>query len=183
MAWHVFVFAFLFLTTTVAAQSTKTTSSKIKPTAVQVASVEVFQVIELPLSIRDVELLKTKNGYQLRGVLSNNTETQMIGLKYSLVQLDVNEKRVVSNRIEGFKLAAYSSSEVTLESPFQLQWREGARFILMLEQAFTTHDIWEVLKASEALDAYISADFSVVPRVIHAPNHTDSPLPGLRLIH
>lgn len=148
----------------------------------KIVAVEVFQVIDLPLSIRDVRLVETNKGYVLRAVLSNSTDEQMVGLRYSLVEADVPKPRLITNRIEGFTLTAYSSREMTFQTPIRFRAKDGARLLLMLEQAVTPLDIWEVVKAKEALDAYIAADYSIIPRVIHASNQTDAPLPGRRIV-
>ncbi len=183
MVWRLgVVITLLTLSTLVPSAQTIPPKSKL-PVQFKIAAVEVFEIIELPLSIRNVRLLKTDRGYLLQGVLSNSTDEEMTGLRYSLVETDSLKSRLMTNRIEGFKLAAYSSREFTFQTPLKLRWKEGMRLVLMLEQVVSSHDIWEVVKAKEALDAYIAADYSVIPKVIHASNQTDAPiLPGRLII-
>jgi hypothetical protein len=53
--------------------------------------------------------------------------------------------------------------------------KDNVRFILMVEQVVGINSIWEVVKAKDALDAYLTGDYSKVPAVLRVPNHVDSP--------
>lgn len=46
--------------------------------------IELFQVIDLPLTITETALVKTKDGYLLQCLISNNSEFRTVGLRYSL---------------------------------------------------------------------------------------------------
>ena len=75
--------------------------------AVRPTPVEVFQVLDLPVSVTQAALVKTKNGYQLKCQLTNNSEFEQLGLRYSLAITDsMNVVNSVVTRNEGFKLAA-----------------------------------------------------------------------------
>src|SRR5215510_4697661 len=58
------------------------------PTQSEDLPVEVFQVLELPLSVHEATLTKTDKGFLLKLDLGNNTELKMIGLRYSLVTIN-----------------------------------------------------------------------------------------------
>ena len=167
---------FLFSLTFVLAQVTTATQTK-HPTQPRVAAIEVFQVVGLPLSIQNAVLVRSDKGYVLKGFLSNGSDLDMVGLRYSLVDVDSsNVAHPIANRVEGLRLAPYATSSVTFQTPIRLKLKDGARLVLMLEQAIGTIDIWEVMKAKEALEAYIAADFSIIPQVMRVANQIDSPL-------
>ena len=147
-------------------------------------NVEVFQVIELPITITDTVLVKTKKErYLLKCVLSNNSESRVVGLRYSLIVVDsMNVEKAVITRNEGFKLAPYKAESLTFTTPIQLQMKDDERLVLMLEQVISTNYIWEVKKPKEALTAYIAGDYAVVPRVVRLTNQVDIP-PRRRVIY
>ncbi len=138
--------------------------------------VEIFQVLELPVSVHEASLVKTEKGYLLRVALSNSTESKMMGLRYSLSLIDTNNTALpVANRIEGYSLAPYAMKSFTFKTPIAFKPRGGDRLVLMLEQTISRESIWDVLKAKEALAAYAKGDFSVVPTVLRVANAVDSP--------
>ena len=147
-------------------------------------NVEVFQVIELPITITDTALVKTKKErYLLKCVLSNNSESQVVGLRYSLIVVDsMNVEKAVVTRNEGLKLAPYTAESLTFTTPIQLRMKDDERLVLMLEQVISTDYIWEVKKPKEALTAYIAGDYAVVPGVVRLTNQVDAP-PRKRVIY
>src|SRR4051794_38302181 len=65
-------------------------------------TVEVFQVLDLPLSVHEASLVKTDRAFFLRLSLGNSTELRIVGLRYSLVTIDSkNQLQFVANRVEG----------------------------------------------------------------------------------
>lgn len=144
---------------------------------------EAFTVPELPLSVQQAVLVKTEKGVALRCQLSNGSDDEMIGLRYALVvEQPFESSRLVFNRSEGFKLKAYETRVVTFQTPLRLTLKRGQRIVLMLDQAVGQHWIWEVVKARDALTAYLSGDYSVVPSVLRVANQIDAPLPS-RIIY
>ena len=141
-------------------------------------AVEVFQVFELPITITDTALVKTKRErYLLKCALSNNSEVRVVGLRYSLIVVDsMNVAKAVVTKNEGLKLAPYKAESLTLTTPIQLQMKDDERLVLMLEQVISTDYIWEVMKPKEALTAYLAGDYAVVPRVVRLTNQVDAPL-------
>ena len=141
--------------------------------------IEVFQVLELPVTITDTALVKTKGGYLLRCQMSNDSEFRTLGLRYSLAVVDsVNGTKAVISRNEGLKLAQNQTKLLTFKTPIKLKLTGGERLVLMLEQVVSTDYVWEVMKSKEALAAYIAGDFSVVPRVLRVSNQVDAPIPN-----
>lgn len=144
-------------------------------------TVDVFQVLDLPLNVHQASLIKTERGQFLRLSLGNSSDLKIIGLRYSIVSIDVrNEVQVRVNRSEGFSIPAYGTKTLTFKTPLRLKQRDGERFILMIEQVISRESIWEVVKAKDALEAYALGDFSVTPTVLRVPNQVDAP-PGGRI--
>ncbi|HEU5460442.1 MAG TPA: hypothetical protein VFU83_08095 [Pyrinomonadaceae bacterium] len=147
---------------------------------IQDVSVEVFQVFELPLNVHEALLIKSdKSGYSLKLSLANSSDQKIIGLRYSLVSIDAENKvRFRVNRTEGFSIAPYKTKSLTFKTPIRFK-SNGERLVLMLEQVISRESIWEVVKAKEAFDAYAKGDYSVMPVVLKVPNQVDAPvIPG-----
>lgn len=138
--------------------------------------VDVFQVLDLPLSVHQASLIKSDKGLLLQVSLGNTSEVKIIGLRYSLVSIDARDQvqpRV--NRTEGFSVPAYSPKTLTFKTPIKLKPKDGERFLLMIEQVISRESIWEVVKAKDALEAYARGDYSVVPTVLRVANAVDAP--------
>ena len=145
-------------------------------------AVEVFQVLDLPLSVHEAALIKTDKAYFVRLSLGNNTEFKMVGLRYSLVTIDSkNQLQFIANRVEGFSLPAYATKSVTFKTPLKFKAKNGERLALMVEQVVSRETIWEVVKAKDAFEAYARGDYSVVPVVLRVANQVDSPPGGARI--
>ena len=145
-------------------------------------AVEVFQVLDLPLTVHEASLTKTDKGLFLKLALGNSLELKMIGLRYSLVAINSkNELRLIANRVEGFSLPAYATKTVTFKTPLKFKVKDGERLAVMVEQVVSRETIWEVVKAKDAFEAYARGDYSVVPVVLRVANQVDSP-PGRMLM-
>ena len=142
---------------------------------------EVFQVLELPLTITNPSLVKMKGGYFLKCSLSNASEFRQLGFRYSLAVIDATGTSRVISRNEGFSLAPYQTKTVTFRAPLRLTLKGDERLVLMPEQVISTDYVWEVMQAKEALASYIDGDFSNTPRVLRVLNQVDAPTP-LRII-
>src|SRR5690349_22578615 len=55
-------------------------------------AVEVFQVLDLPLSVNEAALTKTDKGFLLKLALGNSTELKIVGLRYSLVWINAKDE-------------------------------------------------------------------------------------------
>jgi hypothetical protein len=141
-------------------------------------AVEVFQVLDLPLNITHVTLSHAEKGNFLKCTLANNSERQILGLRYILLLVDQNNRiRTTITSTEGLKLPGYDSKTFTLSTPIKLKLKSGDHLELMLEQVVGEESIWEVVKARDALEAYVSGDYSVMPQVLRVSNQVDVPLP------
>ena len=142
-------------------------------------SVEVFQVLDLPLSIHEASLVKSyKNLFVLKLAVGNSSDLKLIGLRYSLITIDSkNQLQPLVNRTEGFSLAPYDTKTLTFKAPINFKPKDGERLVLMVEQLVSRESIWEVVKAKDALEAYAKGDFSVMPVVMRVSNSVDAP-PG-----
>ena len=152
-------------------------SAAAAPEPVQTANLplEIFQVLDLPVSVHEALLVKTEKGYLLKVALSNSTESKMMGMRYSLSRIDADGNAVpVANRTEGLSLAPYALKTFTFKTPIRFK-SKGDRLVLMVEQNISQESIWDVLKAKEALAAYAKGDYSVVPTVLRVANSVDAP--------
>lgn len=146
------------------------------PNPPQDLSIEVFQVLELPLNVHQASLVKTERGYFLKLSLANSSELKMLGLRYSLVTIDSDSKmRFRVNRTEGFSVLPYATKSLTFKTPIKFK-SNGERLVLMVEQVISRESIWEVVKAKDALDAYARGDYSVTPVVLRVANAVDAPM-------
>jgi len=138
-------------------------------------AVEVFQVLDLPLTVHEASLVKSDKGLFLKLALGNSTELKLIGLRYSLATINSqNELHVIANLVEGFSIPAYATKTVTFKTPLKFKSKGGDRLALMVEQVVSHESIWEVVKAKAAFEAYAQGDFSVVPTVLRVANQVDS---------
>jgi len=144
-------------------------------------SIEVFQVLDLPLSIHQASLTKSERGHFLQLSLSNSSDLKILGLRYSLASIDArNQLQIRVNRTEGFSLPAYDMKTLTFKTPIKLKQKDGERLLLMIEQVISRESIWEVVKAKDTIEAYARGNFSVVPTVLRVANQVDAPpmVPG-----
>jgi hypothetical protein len=142
----------------------------------QVVPVEVFQVYELPVSIGRVELVSSGRAFDLRCAMTNNSNEKLLGLRYSLVAIDSDHiKHTLANRSEAFALAPYETKQRTIRTRLNIKLKAEYRLVLMVEQIVGTYSIWEVIKPKDAFEAYLSGDYSVVPRVLKVANQVDAP--------
>jgi len=148
----------------------------------EVLPVEIFQVLDLPLSVHEASLTKTERGYFLKLSLANSSESKMMGLRYSLATIDSKNQLRIVNRSEGLSLPGYEMKTVTFKSPIKLKQKGGERLLLMIEQVISRESIWEVVKAKDALEAYARGDYSVMPTVLRVANQVDAP-PGEPVIY
>ena len=140
--------------------------------------IEVFQVLDLPLTVHEAALVKSDKGYLLKLAVANGAELKMIGLRYSLITINSDSKpQIRVNRTEGFSLAAYKTKSLTFNTPIKLKPKDGERLVLMLEQVVSRESIWEVVKAKDAFEAYAHGDYSVTPAVLRVANQVDAPSP------
>ena len=138
-------------------------------------AVEVFQIVDLPLTVHEAALTKTDKGVFLKLALGNSLDLKLIGLRYSLVTINSkNELHFIANRVEGFSLPAYESKTVTFKTPLRFKAKDGERLAVMVEQVVSPESIWEVVKAKDAFEAYARGDYSVVPVVLRVANQVDT---------
>ena len=146
-------------------------------------AVEVVQVPELPVSVREVILTKTRNGYLLKCLLANNSADQIVRLDYLLLVIDSNNaERHIVNGTEDFKLKGYGTKPLISQTSLRLEVGDGYRLFLMPNRVFTRESVWEVLRANKVLDAHVSGDYSVTAEVVNTLNLYDTP-PQSRIIY
>ena len=139
-------------------------------------SIEVFQVLDLPLTVHEASFVKSERGFFVRLAVGNSSEVKLTGLRYSLVTIDSkNQMQLRVNRSEGFAVPAYASKTLTFKTPIRIKPKDDERFILMVEQVISPEWIWEVVKAKDALEAYAQGDYSVMPAVMRMLNQVDAP--------
>jgi hypothetical protein len=139
-------------------------------------SIEVFQVLDLPLTVHEASLVKSERAYVVKLAAGNSSEEKLVGLRYSLVTIDSkNQMQLLVNRNEGCLVPAYASRTLIFKTPIRLKLKGGERLVLMVEQVMSPEWIWDVLKAKDALEAYTRGDYSVMPGVMKMLNQVDAP--------
>ena len=142
-------------------------------------SVEVFQVPDLPLNVHEAVLLPKGFNYVLRCRVANDASSEIVGFRFTLTWIDaMGGLHLGINRTEALKLDAYETQTLTFASPIKYSGRQGDRFVLMVEQVLSAEDIWEVIKAKDALEAYAKGDYSSQPKVMRVTNQVDAPSPS-----
>jgi hypothetical protein len=146
-------------------------------TKVRSLPVEIVQVLGLPLNVHEAVLTGKGFEYVVRLRVSNESTSQLLGLRYSLRPIDPDRGALRGvNPIEGFELAAHESKTITFKTPIRLSAKRGFRFVLMLEQVISPESIWEVVEPKEAFDSYLNGDYSFQPIVMRVANQVDAPL-------
>ena len=139
---------------------------------------EVFQVFDLPLTVTNPTLVKTKQAYLLKCVLANSSEFRQLGFRYSLAIVDErNGTTGVISRNEGFTLVAYETKSVAFKTPLHLKLNGDERLVLMVEQVISSDYVWDVVQPKEALASYLNGDYSTTPRVLRMLNEVDPRVP------
>jgi hypothetical protein len=142
-------------------------------------SIEVFQILGLPLNVHEAVLVVKDSGYVLRCRIANESSGEIVGLRYVLASIDaVSGIQLITNRTEGIKLPAYGTKELTFASPIKYKAKDGSRVVLMLEQVLSAEAIWEVIKGKDTLEAYVKGDYSIQPNVMRVTNQVDAPSPA-----
>ncbi|HJT66728.1 MAG TPA: hypothetical protein VJ749_09750 [Pyrinomonadaceae bacterium] len=143
---------------------------------------EIFQVFDLPLTVTNPALVKTKHGYVLKCVLANASEFRQLGFRYSLAIVDADGTQSVLSRSEGFVLAPYQTKNVTFKTPLRLNLKGNERLVLMAEQVISADYVWDVVQPKDALASYLNGDYSTTPRVLRMLNEVDTREP-LRILY
>ena len=139
-------------------------------------AVEVFQVLGLPVNVHEAVLLPKDGGYVLRCRMSNESSSEISGLRYVLTSIDgIGGTQLIANRTEGFGLPGYGTKSLTFVTPIKFNPKEGNRFVMMVEQVLSAEAIWEVIKAKDTLEAYVKGDYSIQPNVMRVTNLVDAP--------
>jgi hypothetical protein len=139
--------------------------------------VEVYQVVGFPLNIHEASLVERDTGYVLRCRMSSEPSASIVGMRYSLTAIDaVSGPKPIVNRIEGFQLDEASGKTITFAASIKIKPQSGDRLVLMLEQVLSRETVWEVIKAKDALEAYVRGDFSIQPTVLRVANQIDAPV-------
>ena len=85
-------------------------------------SVEVFQVLDLPLTVHEASLVKSERGYLVKLAVGNSSEVKLAGLRYSLVTIDSkNQMQLLVNRNEGFAVPAIRIQNFDFQNTTQVQ--------------------------------------------------------------
>ena len=148
----------------------------------RVAPIEVVQVLEQPVNLSEAVLAKTDNGYVLKCSISNNLGTAIIGLDYMLLVIDPNNsKQAILSGSEEFKLKGHATKNLVSKTPLVPNLSQGYRVILIPHRVFDPYSIWEVQKAVDALKAFASGDYSVMPQATRVTNLVDTPV-GAKVI-
>jgi hypothetical protein len=145
----------------------------------RVTPIDVVPVVELPVNLQDAVLVKTKKGYELKWVVSNNSDSRILGLDYLLLLMDFNNTTLaIVDGAEDLKLERNASKSLISRKLLHIEVGEGYRLILIPQRVFSTDSFWEVLNARKVLEKYASGDYSLKPEVTRATNFVDTPIGG-----
>ena len=149
----------------------------------EIAPVEVVQVLEQPVNLSEVVLANTDKGYVLKCSISNNLGTPVIGMDYLLLVIDANNfKEAILSVSEKLQIKEHATWSLVSKTAFGLNLTQGYRLILIPNRVFDAESIWEVPKAGEVLEAFASGDYSVTPRATRVTNLVDTPI-GAKVIN
>ncbi|HVQ40030.1 MAG TPA: hypothetical protein VMS31_21000 [Pyrinomonadaceae bacterium] len=145
----------------------------------EIAPVEVIQVLDHAVNITDGVLTKTDKGYVFKCSISNNLIVPVTGLDYMLLVIDANDSRVaVLSASERLQLKDRETKDLVSKTFFGLNVTRGYRLILIPNRVFAADSIWEVPKPVAALEAVYSGDYSIIPRATRSTNLVDTPIGG-----
>ena len=138
----------------------------------------------MPVTISGVELVSSNGGYSFRCSMTNYSDEKMLGFRYSLIAISADgTTTLITNRSEALAVPQFATKEKTFNTLIRLDLKNHRRFVFMLEQIVGRDSIWEVIKAKDALEAYASGDYSIVPVVLRVPNHVDVAPQQQRIIY
>lgn len=147
----------------------------------EIAPVEVVQVLELPVSLSDVVMANTNKGYVLKCSISNNLGTPINGMDYMLLVIDANNSReAILSVSEKFQIKGHDTKNLVSKTAFGLNVTQGYRLLLIPNRVFDGESIWEVPKAGDVLQSFASGDYSVIPRATRVTNLVDTPIGSAR---
>ena len=168
--------ALLVLVASVATGAQNRSNTSYRTYSENAVSIEVFQVLDLPLTVHEASLVKSERAYVVKLAVGNSSEEKLVGLRYSLVTIDSkNQMQLLVNRNEGCAVPAYESRTLIFKTPIRFKPKGGERLVLMVDQVMSPIWIWDVVKAKEALEAYTRGDYSVMPTVMKMLNQVDAP--------
>jgi len=177
----VFLLASLFIPVFSVAGQRKLAKSP-KAETLEIAPVEVVQVLDSPVNVSEAVLSNTDKGYVLKCSITNNLGTAINGLDYLLLVIDANNSSEAGiSDTEKFKLKGYDTHTLVSKTHFALKLTQGYRLFLITHRVFDGESIWEVPKAVKALQAFASGDYSVTPRATRITNLVDTPISGKRI--
>jgi len=139
--------------------------------------IDVLTVDNLPLGISNASIKRTERGDWLKLSISNNSNEQILGVRYWLLVLEPNyHVRAVLDHSDGLKLDAYSAKAVSFPVPPRWKLADDDRVFMVLAQVIGRDSIWEVQQAKNALLAYVKGSNYTMPTVLHMLNQVDSPI-------
>lgn len=139
--------------------------------------VEVAAVLELPLTLNNTSLVKTKDGYRLKVMLANSSDSTLAELRYSIsIVNSLNEIKPFVTITNSLKLSPGKIEEITFPKVLKPKLAHGDRLVIIAEQVVGSDFLWNVVNSQEFLLAYVNSDYSKAPRVIRTTNFTDAPM-------
>jgi hypothetical protein len=147
--------------------------------ASKVIPAEIFQVPELPVVVAGVELVKTGPEFELRCSITNTSDEKLLGFRLAVVVMYSDDgKYAITNRNEALPLSPYETKPAKIRMTLSSKVKAEHRVVIMFEQVVGYDSIWDVIKPKDALEAYLSGDYSVIPRVLRVANQVDAPAVG-----
>jgi hypothetical protein len=141
--------------------------------------VTFFDVLDLPARLDEPKLQKNDTGYALKCALANRSGETLVGVRLTLVLLDVSNNnritRVTWN--EATSVSAYSIKTFEFHPPFKSEIKDATIF-LGIDEAQSRETIWRTVDAEKLLRAYARGQSGLIPKVQKLQNKFDrNPIP------
>jgi len=139
------------------------------------ASIEFFDVLEMPARIDSPAWKATADGINLICAIANRQSEELLGMRLVLMIFDENGRyRGRINWTERAPVAAYSIEKTTLHPPGLRLRRSRDRFVLGVDEVIGRETIWRASGIEKALRAFARGQQDVMPEVRTISNKFDS---------
>jgi len=146
-----------------------------RPQDTPAASIEFFDVLEMPARIDSPAWEANAGGINLICAIANRQPEELLGMRLVLMIFDENGRyRGRINWTERAPLAGYSIEKTTLHPPGLHLRGSHDRFVLGVDEVIGRETIWRASGIEKALRAFARGQHDVIPEVRTISNKFDS---------
>jgi len=146
-----------------------------RPQDIPAASIEFFDVLEMPARIDSPAGEANSGGINLICAIANRQREELLGMRLVLLIFDENGRyRGRINWTERAPLAGYSIEKTTLHPPGLRLRRSHDHFVLGIDEVIGRETIWRASGIEKALRAFARGQHDVIPEVRTISNKFDS---------